>query len=229
MRKHIPLFLIVIALAASICLAYLAVVDEPYHAGLVVAPKEYALGEVSPEKLSREFRVINNSQHPVVLERVLTGCGCARVALPAKQLAPGESATGTCDLDVRGRRGRFVSFFRIVYREMAHDAAAQSAICVLTANVNASVGFDPPDIEFSPVTPGTIAVRIQSSQPGVRVTQVRADHRAFHAVLNEDGLAFTLTFEPSLWSDAEGRTSVEVETTSDTEKWIRLPISVRRQ
>jgi hypothetical protein len=60
---------------------------------IAVEPSEFDFGEVLPNKtVEKEFTVSNQGTEELVIEKVLTDCGCTAAMLEDKRLDPGESA-----------------------------------------------------------------------------------------------------------------------------------------
>ncbi len=59
---------------------------------IAVEPSQFDFGEVLPNKtVEKEFTVSNQGTKELVIEKVLTDCGCTAALLDDKLLAPGES------------------------------------------------------------------------------------------------------------------------------------------
>jgi Protein of unknown function (DUF1573) len=54
-----------------------------------------------------EYSFVNKSQRPVKITKVVTGCSCAVVSYPRKQIAPNERGSIRLQVRLAGRRGQF--------------------------------------------------------------------------------------------------------------------------
>lgn len=229
MRKHLSLIVVAIAMAASLGLSALALLGGSAGA-LVVDANEHDFGTVKPGELSHTFRLTNRTRHSIEFRGIVKSCGCTEASLPARPLGPSESTAVRCVVDARGRRGKFVSFLRIMYREVGgQDGEQQAVMCILRAKVDAVVSIEPPDVEFTLGRSETKRFQVTSSEPGVKAKAVRCDHAALEAQLGGDGLSFEIAFDASRWKDNEGTVSVDVETSWEPEKVIRVPARIVRQ
>jgi hypothetical protein len=95
-----------------------------------------ALGDMpNGEIAEREVAVRNDGDAPLVVETVMTSCGCTTAALEPMTIAPGESGTlriafdsGAHGPDLRGELLREV-------RLVSNDPATPEAVVALTANI----------------------------------------------------------------------------------------------
>lgn len=65
-------------------------------------------------KVEHTFRLRNAADSPVIIERVLTTCGCTAAKLDQKTLAPGESVPLDAEASLRGRKGPFEKHVYVV-------------------------------------------------------------------------------------------------------------------
>ncbi|MCY2952219.1 MAG: DUF1573 domain-containing protein [Planctomycetota bacterium] len=228
MRRYVPIILIVGSLGASICFSYLALSAGRLAVRELVADSaEHDFGTVKPGTLTHTFKVTNRTKREIEFLGITKSCGCTDVTLPKKTLGRNESVAVTCVVDARGRRGKFVSFFRIIYK--AQQGEEQALTCVLRAKVDAVVSIEPADMEFTMGRSQTQRFRVISAEPSVKVKEIACEHRAFKVRRGEDGFTFDVAFDSSQWQDNEGSVPLHLETTWKTEKLISVPVYVLRK
>lgn len=97
---------------------------------------ELALGEMPNGQIAeRELTVRNDGDGPLVVDKVMTSCGCTTAALEPMTIAPGESGTlrvafdsGAHGPDLRGPLMREVTL-------LSNDPALPEAVIVVTATI----------------------------------------------------------------------------------------------
>jgi len=211
--------------AGSLCLCVLGIMAQPVQTGIVATPAIQDLGTVQPGPLIHKITLTNRTLHPVHFNKVIAGCGCTTVSLAAKQLAPGESAVATCNIDLTGRSGEFATFVQFLCREEGVESKEQVIRCMIRGDVDSVLKLDASELTFKYDEPATFVVRIKSKQPDVQITNVQFTHSAFRAKIAND-LTFRLNFNPGLWHDREGRVTMFVETTCEAQRRIIVSLPV---
>jgi hypothetical protein len=227
MRRILPPLFIGVALAASVCSAYLALnyAADDGEKGLIADSEEHWFGTVTPTVLKHDFKLTNRTDQVVVLDHLVKSCGCTSASAGAKRLEPNASTVISCEMDTKGRRGQVASRVSVVYQ--AQGQAQQSLDLWLRAEVVPMVQLAPSKLEFSLGRSETKQINVSSSEPGVSVISVRCDHKAFAAkVLPGSPDIIEISFDASQWLDLEGATELVVETTHETERQIIVALRV---
>lgn len=73
---------------------------------LVIEPESFDFGEALPQRtLAKEFRLSNQGDEDLRIEKVATSCGCTVVGTYDAVIAPGRATTIRVSLDTRDDRG----------------------------------------------------------------------------------------------------------------------------
>ncbi len=104
-------------LAALFSAATVCGQGESNTEALRFAEKSWNFGQIEETGgiVSHTFAFTNRADHPVVIERVYTSCGCTSTDYPRQPLRPGASGTFTVNYDPDGRPGRFEKHINIYY------------------------------------------------------------------------------------------------------------------
>jgi hypothetical protein len=104
---------------------------------IAVEPAGFDFGEVLPNKtVEKEFTVSNHGSGELVIERVVTDCGCTAALLDDTRLAPGESAPLRASL----KTGASLRVLRKRVLIHSNDLGRRSLEVLLTATVVEKTG-----------------------------------------------------------------------------------------
>ena len=228
MRKRLTMILVALGLAGSVCLSWLALRAEEGGV-LVVDRSEQDFGTVRPGALKHTFTLINASERPIELVRIIKGCSCDSVTLQAKSLQPRQSAPMNCEFDVTGRRGSYLTHIIVLYRELAPNHPQEHTIqCTVRAKIDPIVQVIPPGLAFQLGRSETKRLQVASSEARVQVTRASCDHPAFDVSVTETGQSIDVAFDSSRWRDPDGNVAIDVQTTCESERRIRVPVRIVR-
>jgi hypothetical protein len=133
MKKLVILVITLMAAALAACGGDAAAGSAPR---LALEETTLALGDVpNGEIVERELAVRNDGDAPLVVEKVVTSCGCTTATLEPMTLAPGESGalriafdSGAHGPELRGSLVREVTL-------LSNDPTMPEAVVALTANI----------------------------------------------------------------------------------------------
>ena len=75
-------------------------------ASLLFFPAQFDLGDLHEiDTVTKDIRVENHANHPIVLADVLTTCGCTALSVPESPIGPGESTQLTISFDAHDAIG----------------------------------------------------------------------------------------------------------------------------
>lgn len=131
--KNLLIPLIGLALLLAACGGATGASGAPW---IALETTELALGEMpNGQIVERELAVRNDGDGPLVVDKVMTSCGCTTAALEPMTIAPGESGTlrvtfdsGAHGPDLRGPLLREVTL-------VSNDPARPEAIIAVTATI----------------------------------------------------------------------------------------------
>lgn len=112
---------------------------------LVIEPPSHDFGKVTEgQRLTHVFVVKNTGGQPLEIGAVQPSCGCTAAVLAEKVVAPGGSTRIEVAFDTRGRLGKN----RKTIRVRSNDPDSQSTELVFTADVEALLAFEPPQVRL---------------------------------------------------------------------------------
>lgn len=228
MMRHLPTAVLALVIVASVVFASLALFERPAPSGLVVESPVHDFGIIPPGRVQHRFTLVNRSKYPVQLLHSVKSCGCTSVDMPAKQLAPGESAVAVCEFDSRGQRGPASASVTIVYRPLSPDKPREELAlhCLLRATVDPVVDVEPTALQFDLSHPKRAKLQVSSSEQDVRITRVLHNHYALSTQIGEDGRTVDVSFDPTRWLDGEGRVTIQLHTSYAAESVIDVPVRI---
>lgn len=74
---------------------------------ITVAPASIELGSVAQAKLDTVVVITNTGSEPLMVQKLLTSCGCTTTKFEARTIAPGETARVPVTVDARSKKGDF--------------------------------------------------------------------------------------------------------------------------
>lgn len=220
----------VVCLGGAAAVVYAAVAGQQpsIQPGLYPEPDRLDFGELAQGDVrDGQFRLTNRHPESIELLDTLTGCSCTQSTLSAKHLAPGES----CDLGVKWsvgtRRGRLSDSVHVAYRTAA---GKQHMLDLgLGANVVPDIHFAPADPTFETREPTRIVIKFTPGRRDpFRLKHAAANQAAFRTELDAARAEVTVAFDPAKWLSIGADPVLSVETDSERQPTITIPLRVTR-
>jgi hypothetical protein len=219
-----------VCLGAAAIAVYTATGDRelPIQPGVFADEPVLDFGELAQGDVrDAQFRLVNRHPEPIEVLGVATGCSCMESALSDRQIPPGGRFTLDIKWSVGIRRGRLADAVHVYYRTAS--GGRHMADLRLAANVIPDIHYAPDVLSFDADRPGTAVVRFT---PGRRdpfaLASASVSQAAFRAELDAARAEVTVTFDPEGWIDIGSDPWLTVETDSERQRRIDIPLRVAR-
>lgn len=179
------------------------------------------------ELVTHTFKLKNEGDDTLMISKVKPACGCTVATLSGKILAPGETATLSTRLSLKGRRGAQRKSIRIE----SNDPIQPNYMLYLAGTAIVEIGIEPPHINFGQIrssSPIEKEARLISRNGDARIIEVVGQSKSFKVEKADDAngnptrLVVTALppFEHGYWRD-----EFVVRTTHPDRPDIKMPVT----
>lgn len=208
--------------------------DSP-PAGAVDGPRihcaapSYDFGEqFSTQLVEHTYSIENRGNATLLISKVHASCGCTVATVSSQSIPPGQTATVTARLNLKGRRGDQTKIITIE----SNDPKAGVYRLTLKGKSLIEIGLEPGYVNFGEVTgtnPVTKTVELLSRDPNIELVSVTGDTDTTQASIEADAEGkrrqIRVTALPP-FTEGFHRGELTVLTTHPTQPKFKLPVSL---
>jgi hypothetical protein len=229
MKAFWLLFIVFVMGAATT--GYFAVKSAQPQAALppkqvVFSPESLDLGKI-PQKSKQpaKFTITNNTEGPIDLQDVQSGCSCAYAALGKKNLAVGESTELDLLINTGSTRGEMKRPIPVMWK--THDGILKVRQVVIQGFVEPDILLEPESLQFQAGVAGSAILKLKpGAMSDFEITKFAGTKNAISVERDpKDVRRFTVTYKPtSNKLELDRPVHVLLMTTSENEPNIYVPV-----
>ena len=204
---------------AAVEVAVPALVVEPGVADLGVARQN--------QTLTGTYSVVNRLPVAVDITDVMKSCSCADAEVEPKHLEPGQIATLRLAWRTGTKRGPAADRVTIVAK--TRELVQHTVFCELRlrCEVQPEVVIEPSEPKFVEGKLESLALVLKTSiVGGVKVKQVFSSSKTIRVKADIANNTVVVEYDPAIPLADDNALTVMIETTSITEQWIRIPVTI---